>query len=225
MVWWVYQRAKQALELSDVIVATDSERIAEACHDLDMKVVLTSAAHATPADRIHEVSDKIGADLFVEINGDEPLIAHETISSVIPSGIDNDLPFVAGLYSVITAPVDAIDPTNLKVAVSRQGLGLYISRLPIPFPKGSSDFEYKKYVGVVAFNKKALDIYVELPRGELESAEDMDLLRFIENGIPVRFSRVDCEAVSVDTQKDLEIARRLLAPPPPHTHTLSLSLS
>ncbi|MDR0643300.1 MAG: 3-deoxy-manno-octulosonate cytidylyltransferase [Treponema sp.] len=215
MIWWVYQQAKKVAELDEVYVATDDERIAAVCREHDMPFIMTSDTHQTPADRIHEVSEKVRADLYVEINGDEPLIVPATIRAVIPGNLTKDKPFVASLYSRITNPIDAIDTTNLKVVVGQRGLGLYISRIPIPFPKGSLDFEYKKYIGIVAFNKIALDEYAGLPRGEIESAEDIDLLRFIENGIPVLFLKVECKTISVDTYKDLERVRELVRYPPP----------
>jgi 3-deoxy-manno-octulosonate cytidylyltransferase (CMP-KDO synthetase) len=203
MIWWVYQQAKKTISFSSVVVATDDQRIFDACQSYDISVVMTSADCPTPANRIHEISCKIDADLYVEINGDEPLIEPETIESVIPPGVADNQPYVGSLYSIITDAIDAIDPTNLKVVVSHNGYGMYVSRSPIPFPKGSLNFTYKKYIGIVAFNKSALDFYAATPRGEIEIAEDMDLLRFIENGIPVHFGEVDCKTISVDTEKDL----------------------
>jgi 3-deoxy-manno-octulosonate cytidylyltransferase (CMP-KDO synthetase) len=215
MIWWVYQQAKKVAELDEVIVATDDERIRDAVESFGGHTLMTSNKHPTPADRIHEVSEKASADLYVEINGDEPLIDPDIIRAVIPISLNKNKPFIASLYSRIKTPIDAIDPTNIKVVIGRRGLGLYVSRSPIPFPKGSLDFEYKKYIGIVAFNKRALDEYVALPRGEIESAEDIDLLRFIENGIPVVFSEVECKTISVDTTKDLECVRELICCDPP----------
>jgi 3-deoxy-manno-octulosonate cytidylyltransferase (CMP-KDO synthetase) len=211
MVWWVYQQAKKVASFNSVVVATDNQQIFDTCQNYSISVVMTSADCPTPANRIHEISCKIDADLYVEINGDEPLIEPKTIESVIPSKIADTQPYVGSLYSIITDAIDVIDPTNLKVIIDHNSRSVYISRAPIPFPKGSLNFTYKKYIGIVAFNKSALDFYTATPRGEIEIAEDMDLLRFIENGIPVHFNEVNCKTISVDTEKDLIKVRNILS--------------
>ena len=191
MVWWVYNQAKKVKELDDVFVATDDTRIADVCKQYDIKFVMTSNEHKTPTDRIHEVSTKIEADYYISINGDEPLIESETIRSCIPTEKKGNC-YVANLMTTIKDPVQAMDPTNLKIVTNDEGSGVYISRAPIPFPKGSMDFNYKKHVGVYAFDKEALNFYHNTKRGKLESIEDIDLLRFIENDVNVEFIEADC---------------------------------
>lgn len=203
MIWWVYQQVKKVKELNEIYVATDDKKIEEICKKFDMNVILTSNSHKTPTDRIHEVSDKIEADIYLSINGDEPLIDPKTIKAVIPNKKTHDL-FVANIITTIEDPVEVVDFTNLKVVANDLGEGIYISRSPIPYPKGSMECQYKKHVGVYAFNKKALDFYVTTPRGKVETIEDIDLLRYIENNIKVQFIDVDCHTLSVDTPKDLE---------------------
>lgn len=203
MIWWVYQQVKKVKELNEVYVATDDEKIEKICKDFGMNVIMTSDFHKTPTDRIHEVSNKIEADIYLSINGDEPLIDPETIRAVIPKKEVDEL-FVANIITTIEDPVEVIDFTNLKVVTNDLGEGIYISRSPIPYPKGSMDCNYKKHVGVYAFNKKALDFYVTTPRGKVEMIEDIDLLRYIENHIKIHFIDVDCHTLSVDTPKDLE---------------------
>jgi 3-deoxy-D-manno-octulosonate cytidylyltransferase len=203
MIWWVYQQAKKVKKLEEIYVATDDKRIEDVCKENDIKVVMTNSNHKTPTDRIHEVSEKISADFYVSINGDEPLIDPKTIEAVIPKKIEDDL-FVANIITTIKDPVEVIDFTNLKVVTNDNGEGIYISRSPIPYPKGSMNCEYKKHVGVYAFNKKALDFYVNTPRGSVETIEDIDLLRYIENHIKIKFIDFNCNTLSVDTPKDLD---------------------
>lgn len=210
MIWWVYSQAKKVTELNDIYVATDDERIEKVCRELSMKVIMTSQENNTPNDRIYEVSQKIDADLYLAILGDEPLIEPEAIASIIPTNIDKDKVYVANLMTEIKDPIEVIDTTNLKIVTNKEGKGLYISRSPIPYPKGSLDFKYKKFVGVSLFTKSALDLYNILPRGILEKAEDNDFLRFIENGIDVWFIDVITKSLSVDTKKDLEKVKEII---------------
>lgn len=203
MIWWVYNQAKKVKELNDIFIATDDERIEKVCKELDLKVIMTSNEHFTPTDRIYEVSTMIHSDIYVCINGDEPLINPNTIRSIIPESVNLDEEFVANIITEIKDPVEVIDFTNLKVVTDSNGKGIYISRSPIPYPKGSMECIYKKHVGVVAFNSKALQFYVNTKRGDIEKIEDIDLLRFIENHKEVNFIEDSCDTLSVDTPKDL----------------------
>ena len=203
MVWWVYQQAIKVKELDEVIVATDDERIFDVCKKYDMNVIMTSVNNETPTDRIYEVSNRIKADYYISINGDEPLIKPEIIEAIIPENKKKEC-YVANIMTTISDPVQAMDPTNLKIVTNENGDGVYISRAPIPFPKGSMEFKYKKHVGVYAFDKEALDMYHNTERGQLERIEDIDLLRYIEHGVPINFIDKDCGTLSVDTKKDLE---------------------
>lgn len=203
MVWYVYNQAKNVKELDEVYVATDDDRIVDVCREYNIKALLTSDTHKTPTDRIWEVSEKIDADYYISINGDEPLIDPKTIKKVIPKDKTEEL-YVANLITTISDPVEVIDVTNLKVVTNSEGKGIYISRSPIPYPKGSMNCLYKKHVGVYAFNKKALDFYKNTERGDIEKIEDIDLLRYIENNQTIDFIDVDCNTLSVDTPKDLD---------------------
>lgn len=180
MVWWTYQQAKKVIGLDEVYVATDSEIIEKVCKEHGVNVIMTSDQNKTPTDRIYEVSTKFDADFYISINGDEPLIDPKTIEAVIPNEKKRN-EYVANIITTIKDPVEVIDFTNLKVVTNDIGRGIYISRSPIPYPKGSMYCEYKKHVGVYAFNKKALEFYHNTKRGTLETIEDIDLLRFIEN--------------------------------------------
>jgi 3-deoxy-manno-octulosonate cytidylyltransferase (CMP-KDO synthetase) len=213
MIWWVYQQVKKVKELSNIIVATDDERIAEVCHDHSMNVIMTSKDGSCLIDRLYEVSRIIESDYYVSINGDEPLIESVIIPSVFPSEIIRNKPVARGLMREFTDPVEVIDPANLKLVCASDGRLIYVSRSPVPYPQKTINFKFKKYVGVECYNKDALKFYYKAQPGEIEKIEDLGHLRFLEHGIPVYFSLVKSNSLSVDTQKDLEKVRYIMPPP------------
>ena len=209
MLWWVYQQASKVEEFSQVVVATDDQRIADLCEQYGMNYVMTGE-HSTHIARIHEVSTKIDADYYVNINGDEPLIEKETIQAIIPKEA-SEQPKVFGLMKILRDPVELIDPTDIKVAANKDGVALYISRAPIPHPYKTILFEYKKAIGVECWNKAALELFVNSEPGVMEQIEDLVALRFFENGVPMHYTLVESNSLSVDTPKDLEKVRKLVA--------------
>lgn len=208
MLWWVYQQAIKVLELAEVYVATDDERVASLCKKYDMNYVMTGE-HSTHIARVQELSTKVDADYYVNVNGDEPLIEPETIKAIIPKESSKE-PKVFGLMKILKDPVELIDPTNIKVATNKDGVALYISRAPIPHPYKSIMFEYKKAIGVECWNKAALDLFVNSEPGVMETIEDLVALRFFENGCPMHYTLVESNSLSVDTPKDLEKVRVLM---------------
>lgn len=211
MIWWVYNQAKQAKGVSEVYVATDDERIREKCLELGMNVVMTSDQHRTHLDRLGEFATIIDADFYINVNGDEPLVDVKSIEAMIPTDVDPNSFYAANGMMILTNPIDAIDSSKIKIATDVFGNGLYMARSPIPFPKGSSQYKLKKFVGVQCFTKEALLFCKDTERGELESIEDIDEFRFLENGKPLKFIMTNAETLSVDTQKDLEKVRAMIS--------------
>ena len=209
MLWWVYQQTKKVKELDDIYVATDDERIVELCKQNEMNVIMTGN-HSTHIARIHELSQKIEADYYVNVNGDEPLIEPETIKAIIPEET-SETPKVFGLMKYVTDPVELLDPSNIKVVTNKDGYALYISRTPIPHPYKSILFRYKKAIGVECWNKAALKLFVSSEPGDLEVIEDLVALRFFENGCPMHYTLVESNSLSVDTPKDLEKVRLIMS--------------
>ena len=205
MVWWVYQAAKQSPLLDDLVVATDDERILAVCKEYGMNAVMTRADHDTPTSRIQEVSCLIQADLYLQIMGDEPLIDPKAFELILPKTLPDDPYYVAGVTNRMEHPADVIDFSNQKVVCNARREILLISRSPIPYPKGTADFEYEKITGIQLFSKKALDFYAATPKSALEKAEENDLMRFIENGHTVHAVLSPYKTVSVDTPKDVGI--------------------
>ncbi len=209
MIWWVYQQASKVESLDGLVVATDDQRIADTCEKYNMKYIMTSSEHNTPTSRLYEVSTKMDYDYYVFIGGDEPLIEPEAIQTVVLKAKESGSDCINAMTKIKTAP-EVIDFTNIKVVISTKGNLLYSTRSPLPFPKGGLDFDYMKFVGIGAFSKAALSLYNDTPKSKLERIEECDLLRFIDQEMPVKMVEVTCRNVSVDTPKDLIFVRELI---------------
>ena len=210
MIWYVYNQALQVKEFTEVYVATDSDKIRTACEQIGINVVMTSDKHPTGTDRVGEVARKVPADLYVNIQGDEPMIEPETIrKAVIPFFDDPDLK-ITNLMTRISDPVDVVNFTVPKVIAARDGRGVYLTRSPSPYPKGKIAFNYYKQVCVYGFKPEALEFYCNAPRGQIESIEDIEILRFIEAGWHVKYIEVDSETVAVDTPNDLKKVNEIM---------------
>ena len=210
MIWWVWQEAKKCPALSGVVVATDDERIADACKAYGMDYCMTSPDHDTPTGRIWEVSTKLEADLYLQVMGDEPLINAAAFDLILPKTLPQDPYYVAVLTNVMEHPADVVDFSNQKVVTNAAREILMISRSPIPYPKGTLDFEYEKVTGIQLYSRRALAFYHDTPKSLLEKAEENDMMRFVENGHTVHAIRSPYKTVSVDTPKDLELVRETL---------------
>lgn len=210
MIWWVHDRLKSVEELSEVYVATDDARIISVCDQYGIKTVMTSESHKTHLDRLYEVSTKVDADFYINVNGDEPLIEVEAITKILPQDIDPDSFYVSNLMTELKNPLEAVDFSKIKIATDVFGYGLYMARSPIPYPKGTYNFIYKKFVGVQCFTKSALEFCNNAKRGPLEEAEDIDEFRFLENGQKIKFIEAAATTLSVDTPKDLEKVRNII---------------
>jgi 3-deoxy-manno-octulosonate cytidylyltransferase (CMP-KDO synthetase) len=203
MIQWVYEHCKEVKAFDEVYVATDSDRIKEACDQFQAPIIMTSPNHDTATERLYEVSTKVDADLYVMVNGDEPLLTEEAIIQCLPKNYNPDELFVSNLMTDFSNPVEVVDATNLKIVTDQNSRCLFISRSPIPYPKGNMDYVYHKFVGVGCFNKKALDFYHNTPRGPIEKIEENDSFRFIENNVPIYYYNCHCKSLSVDTPKDI----------------------
>lgn len=211
IIWWVYQKVKVVSGIDDIYVATDSQKIEDVCRQYEIPVVMTSDTHPTGVDRIAEVAQRIQADFYLLIQGDEPLIESETITDMVAHiNEDPDISCIRTFKAPIKNPVDAVNSTIIKIVTDRNDNVLFASRSPIPYPKGGIDFQYYKSVGVYAYPREELLKYASLPKGELERAEDHDFMRMLENGIRIKAYKRDTSTISVDTPKDLERVRKIL---------------
>ena len=214
MIWHVYQQCKKVEEFDAVYVATDSSKIELACKKLNVEVVMTSDKHKTGTDRVGEVARKYPADLIVNIQGDEPMLEPETIRAAIRPFYDDPDLQVSNLMTKIHNPVDVINYTIPKVITNKDGVGIYLTRSAAPYPKGSIAFNYYKQVCVYGFKPEALQFFCDYGqkygKAKVELVEDIEILRFIENGYKVQYIEVDSDTVAVDTPKDLEKVRELM---------------
>ena len=211
MVWHVYQRCFEAECFDRIVVATDDRRIEEACKRLKLDVVMTKTCHPTGTDRVAEVAAGNPADLYVNVQGDEPFVAREALEAVVDAAQRELMPVNA--CAKITDPADFVDVTVPKVVVKADWTALYLSRSPVPYPKIRSWWACYQQVCVYGFDRVDLEWFVRQPQGPVEQSEGIELLRFLEHGRDVRMVEVPASPVAVDTMADLERAREILRPP------------
>ena len=214
MVWWTYQQAIKVPELDDVYVATDDQRIFDTCTELGVRVIMTSEDNKTGTDRVGEVARKIPADIIVNVQGDEPLMGVETIRAAILPMIEDPSIQVTNLMTRITDPVELINSTIPKVITNKDNIGIYMTRAAAPYPKGSIDYPFYKQICVYGFRPDALQFYCDYGKtygkAKIEAIEDIEILRFIENGYKVQYIEVESETIAVDTPNDLKKVRDII---------------
>ncbi|EAH4913675.1 3-deoxy-manno-octulosonate cytidylyltransferase [Campylobacter coli] len=209
MIWWVYQQAKKAKKLTDLVVATDDKKITDVCDQYKIPWIMTNI-HYSGISRIHEVAERIDANLYIQINGDEPLIKHEMVDQIVPRIIVKD--FIANLICKIKTPNELLDPSNIKVVFNKNKEILYMSRAPIPNPYKCLKFDYYKHVGILAYTKSMLDFFVKTKASKYEEIEGLETLRFIEHDKKILCIETNhFRSLSVDTPKDLESVITILA--------------
>jgi 3-deoxy-manno-octulosonate cytidylyltransferase (CMP-KDO synthetase) len=199
----VYERACQAQYLSEVIVATDDERIFNAARDFGSKARMTRSDHLSGSDRAAEVAASDSATYIVNIQGDEPLIDPAAIDAAVLGLVtESDAP-MSTLAKRIEHQRDIDDPNTVKVVTDLRGYALYFSRSPIPYVRGDRP-PYFKHIGLYAYRREFLLGYSAMPVGPLERAEKLEQLRALENGHSIRVVETEYESVGVDTPEDLE---------------------
>lgn len=200
MVWWVYQQAKRAKNLDELVVATDDERIVKVCDSFEIPSVMTKE-HINGIHRMHEAATKLNSKAYILLNGDEPIMESEAIDEMANEAMQKDI-YHCIAYKKFDDPVEVVDSGNIKIAVS-DGKILYLSRSPIPYPHKSLDFSYYKIIGLQIFSKEALDFFVNAPERELERIEDIVDFRWLENGKSIACKEVNSKSISVDNYKDI----------------------
>lgn len=211
VVAWVYGAAKNALGFDEVIVATDDERILKTCVGLHIPCMMTSTEHKTGTDRVAEAAKRLEyADIIVNLQGDEPFVKSSDIAMVLNYMKDNPSHQVVNCITKITDPAEVICTTVPKVVVNGLNEAMYLSRSPMPYPQGKNPVYYKQ-VCIYGFRKKSLLQFTAWPRGPLETAEDIEILRFIENRVPVQMLYLESSGFAIDTPKDLARARQFVA--------------
>ncbi len=198
----VYERSLAPPLLADLLVATDSPDIEAYCNEHRLKVMMTADHHRSGTDRIREVASRIQADVFVNIQGDEPMVTAQHLELLIRPFLESREMQVTTLKTPI-APDEAQNLNVTKVVADSAGRALYFSRLPIPFRRdGSSQAYYYKHLGFYAYRRDVLEKFPALPESALEKAERLEQLRFLENGIPIQVVETALDTIGVDTEED-----------------------
>jgi len=197
----VYEAVRSSPLLADVIIATDSDEIMATCDKHNWNAQMTSPLHRSGTERVHEISCRESADVFINVQGDEPLVRPEQIASLLQVMENPDAQ--VGTLMTPAAEIDIPNPNAVKVVADASGRALYFSRATIPFDRDTTHPRYFKHLGLYAYRKPALDRFVQLPESSLERAERLEQLRFLENGIPIFVSETPHDSIGVDTEEDL----------------------
>jgi 3-deoxy-manno-octulosonate cytidylyltransferase (CMP-KDO synthetase) len=209
IVEWVWRAAAASGLMDPVVVATDSEEVASACRERAIPVVMTSPTCPSGSDRVREVALEIDADVYVNIQGDEPTLTAEFFPPLLELFARPEVE-VATL-AVPCAAEEIADPNTVKVVTALDGRALYFSRSAIPFDRDKSGFAgYRKHLGIYAYRKAALERFASLSPSPLEQAERLEQLRLLENGIALYVAAAPRDTIGVDTEADLARAEGVL---------------
>ena len=204
----VYQGVRRCATLDEVVVATDSGEILQFCRQRGFSARMTSRAHRSGTERVHEISTAIPADVYLNIQGDEPLTRAEHIESLLEvmrgQGVE------VGTLKTPAAEIDVNNPSAVKVVTDAAGRALYFSRATIPFDRDATKPQYYKHLGFYGYRKNALDKFVRWPESSLERVERLEQLRFLENGVPIFVGETPYDTVGVDTEEDLQRVEDIL---------------
>lgn len=204
MIQRVYEQACKADRLSEVVVATDDERIYNAVLGFGGKAVMTSTNHKSGTDRCREVVDKVGAgfEAVINIQGDEPYINPLQINQIAELISDKDTP-IASLCKPVHDAEELASPNAVKVVFDKNGKALYFSRFAIPYLRNKVERTFYKHIGIYAYKTLTLREISALPQSGLELAESLEQLRWLENGYTVRMGVTEFESFSVDVPEDI----------------------
>ena len=205
---WVYAGVRRCSSVDQVIVATDSDEIMRFCEQQGFVARMTLAAHRSGTERVHEISTAIPADVYLNVQGDEPLTRPEHIESLIAvmqgAGVE------VGTLKTAAAEVDVNNPSAVKVVTDATGRALYFSRATIPHDRDGVGPRYYKHLGFYGYRKGVLDKFVRWPESSLERSERLEQLRFLENGVPIYVAETPFDTVGVDTEEDVRRVEEII---------------
>jgi len=207
MIEHVYRAAAASPLLSEVIVATDAAEIYNFCQAKGMRVAMTSLECRSGTDRIREVAQTVAADVYVNVQGDEPLARSEHIAALL--GVMGDGVSVGTLRTPLAAQ-DAANPNVVKVVTDFRRRALYFSRSPIPYDRDGVGVQLYKHLGFYAYRKASLDDFCRWPEAHLERVERLEQLRFLENGTAIYVADTPYDTVGVDTDDDVKRVEAIL---------------
>ena len=205
----VVEAARQCPQLAEVIVATDSEEVLALCKQNGWRAEMTSSSHRSGTDRVYEVAKRVDADVYVNVQGDEPLARPEHISALLAPMQNPDV-----LVSTVKTPCSAADvnnPNAVKVVTDLDARALYFTRAPVPFDRDKSGTVQRfKHLGFYGYRREALEKFCTWPESELERAERLEQLRFLDHGIDIYVAETPYDTVGVDTEEDLRRVEEIL---------------
>lgn len=213
MIQHVYERAKQALCLDDLIIACDEEIVARACRKFKAKVAMTSKGHVCGTDRISEVVNPLDVKIIINIQADEPLIHPSMIDSVARALLEDDFISMATIMKKIEDEQELHDRHVVKVVTDKNNFALYFSRAVIPHRAQNSEIQspaYYKHIGLYGYTKDFLFTYKNLPVSNLEKIEKLEQLRVLEEGFKIKVIETKFDSVGVDTPQDLEKVKLIM---------------
>jgi 3-deoxy-manno-octulosonate cytidylyltransferase (CMP-KDO synthetase) len=206
MLQHVWERASEARYLTNIVIATDDDRIRETGRNFGARVIMTRDDHISGTDRVAEVASAHDANWIVNIQGDEPTLDPSAIDAAILGMLDQEEAHLAPMVTLKTPILQseiARDPNVVKVVTDNHGNAIYFSRSPIPYVRQSGDSTpYFKHIGLYIYERNFLLSYSDLPVGPLEKAERLEQLRALENGFRIRVVETAYDSVGVDTPED-----------------------
>ncbi len=208
LVGWVYEAVRSSALLSEVMIATDSKEILSACQDHGWNARMTSAGHRSGTERVQEISTLVEADVYLNVQGDEPLTRPEQIASLLKLMENSSV--LVGTLKTLCREEDLHNPNAVKIVTAGDGRALYFSRATIPFDRDAGQPRYYKHLGLYAYRKAALDFFVTERESELERIERLEQLRFLESGIAIYAVETPYDSVGVDTEEDLRRVEEIL---------------
>jgi 3-deoxy-manno-octulosonate cytidylyltransferase (CMP-KDO synthetase) len=214
MIQHVVERVQRSELASRVVVATEDLGIKTAVENFGGEALMTRSDHRSGTDRVAEVAFHERAEIYLNVQGDEPLIDPVAMDALISAISEDESVQIATICSAITRPDDIMDPNIVKVVRDFDGNALYFSRAPIPWVRDTGSkvaVQHWKHLGLYAFRRDALLEFPTLPPGELEAIEQLEQLRWLENGFHIAVVETDYDAVSVDVPSDVERVEKLLS--------------
>ncbi|MBD3878979.1 MAG: 3-deoxy-manno-octulosonate cytidylyltransferase [Quinella sp. 1Q5] len=210
MICRVWERARRAKSVAEVIVATDDERILRAVEENHGRAMMTRADHKTGTDRLAEVAEKFpDVEVVVNVQGDEPLIEPGLIDELVEQFVADKNLQMATVATELTDADEMNNPNNVKVVIGKNNDALYFSRSLIPYPRNVGKSSVFKHIGIYAYRRQFLIDYAKMTPTPLEQAESLEQLRALENGFRIRVIKSSCQFVGVDTEEDLRLVNEI----------------
>ena len=205
----VVEAARRCPQLADVIVATDSDEVRALCKQHGWSVEMTSTSHRSGTDRLWEVAQRIPADVYVNAQGDEPLARPEHISAML--ALMQDEAVMVATVKTPCSPADVNNPNAVKVVTDLNGRALYFTRATVPFDRDQTgSVARSKHLGFYAYRRSALERFCSWPESDLERAERLEQLRFLDHGVEIHVAETPFDTVGVDTEDDLRRVEEIL---------------